>query len=133
MPEEAIMIRSRYLKMWTAGAAALVLSACVAPYQPSDHGGPGESITASPPPTYYRGTESGMAVVSPNDAAINANVVSAVSAVPGMQTSNIQVGTLNGIVTLRGTASSQAAAQSAVQAARQVPGVRSVDYDLQVM
>lgn len=127
------MIRSRYLKMWTAGAATLVLSACVAPYQPSDHGGPGESITASPPPTYYRGTESGMAVVSPNDAAINANVVSAVSAVPGMQTSNIQVGTLNGIVTLRGTVSSQAAAQSAVQAARQVPGVRSVDYDLQVM
>lgn len=83
-------------------------------------------------PTNYRGTESGAANVGNNDAIINSNVINALSSVPGLQASSLQVGTLHGIVTLRGTVANQAAAQSAVQTARQVPGVQTVNYDLQV-
>lgn len=72
-------------------------------------------------------------MINHQDAVINVNVISAVSAVPGLRNSNLQVGTLHGVVSLRGTVDSRAAAESAVQAARQVPGVRSVNYDLQIL
>lgn len=41
--------------------------------------------------------------------------------------------TSNGVVALRGVADSQLIAQIDVQAARQVPGVLRVDYDIQML
>lgn len=67
-----------------------------------------------------------------DDAGITNRVLAAVVGVPGMHANSIQVSTYDGIVTLRGTAANEMAARNAVQAARQVTGVRSVDYDLQV-
>src|SRR5690606_5778459 len=67
-----------------------------------------------------------------DDAGITSRVQAAVLGVPGVHANNIQVSTYDGVVTLRGTASSEAAARNAVQTARQVTGVRSVEYDLRV-
>lgn len=67
-----------------------------------------------------------------DDAGITSRVQAAVLGVPGIHANNIQVSTYDGVVTLRGTASTEAAARNAVQAARQVTGVRSVEYDLRV-
>ncbi|HET8597076.1 MAG TPA: BON domain-containing protein [Castellaniella sp.] len=126
------MTRSRTIQALSITAAALVLTACSTPYrQPLTDTGQTELITNDQ--SYYRGTQSGMAVVNTNDAMINANVINAISTVPGLRQSNIQVSTLQGVVTLRGSVDSQMTAQSAVQAARQVPGVRTVNYDLRIM
>lgn len=67
-----------------------------------------------------------------DDAAVNTNVQAAVTAVPGIHANTMHVTTYNGIVTLRGTAESQTAAQNAVDAARHVPGVDKVDFDIKV-
>jgi hypothetical protein len=80
---------------------------------------------------HYRGTISNTAPMT-NDASINANVISAIQASSGGAT-NLQVTTLNGVITLRGTADTQAVAQNDVQAARQVRGVQRVDYDIEVL
>jgi hyperosmotically inducible protein len=44
----------------------------------------------------------------------------------------LQVSTYDGVVKLRGKVDSQMAAQNAIQAARQVQGVKKVDYDIDV-
>jgi osmotically-inducible protein OsmY len=67
-----------------------------------------------------------------DDATINTNVQAAVISVPGVHANNIQVSTYEGVVTLRGNVDDQLAAQNAVQAARQVAGVKKVDYDIKV-
>lgn len=67
------------------------------------------------------------------DASISNRVQAAVLSVPGIYAQTLQISTYEGVVTLRGTASSDASARNAVQAARQVTGVRSVDYDIQVI
>ncbi|MGP1615046.1 MAG: BON domain-containing protein, partial [Pollutimonas bauzanensis] len=67
-----------------------------------------------------------------DDASINTNVEAAVVGVPGIHANNIQVSTYEAVVTLRGTADSNLAARNAVQAARQVPGVKKVDFDIKV-
>lgn len=95
--------------------AAFALTACVAP----------------PATSYYRGTIGNVAPAT-NDVSINANVIAAIHASSGGVT-NLQVTTLNGVVTLRGTADTQIVAQNDVQAARRVPGVQRVDYDIQVL
>lgn len=67
-----------------------------------------------------------------DDATISSRVQAAVLSVPGIHAQNLQISTYDGIVTLRGTAATDVAARNAVQAARQVPGVKSVDYDMQL-
>lgn len=67
-----------------------------------------------------------------DDASINTNVEAAVVSVPGVHANNMQVSTYEAVVTLRGTAENTLAARNAVQAARQVPGVKKVDYDIKV-
>ena len=89
------------------------------------------ACVVQPASSYYRGTINNEAPQN-NDASITANVVAAVHAASGGAT-NLQVSTLNGVVTLRGTADTQVVAQNDVQAARQVPGVQRVDYDIQVL
>lgn len=129
------MIRSRYLSAWTLAVAVLALTACAAPnhspYENVSGDEPGDVAVTGP--GRYQGTQSGAMMINHQDAVINANVISAVSAVPGLRNSNLQVGTLHGVVSLQGTVDSRAAAESAVQAARQVPGGRSVNYDLQIL
>jgi osmotically-inducible protein OsmY len=130
------MTKSRYFQAVVLAAATLTLAACVAPdrvrYDDTVPYSGQTGATTTTNPAYYRGTESGMTVTN-NDASLNANVMNAISSVPGLRASNIQVTTLNGNVSLRGTADNQMVAQSAVQAARQVPGVQRVDYDLRLL
>lgn len=66
------------------------------------------------------------------DASISSRVQAAVLSVPGIYAQGLEISTYEGVVTLRGTAANEMAARNAVQAARQVTGVRSVDYDVQV-
>lgn len=134
------MTQSRYCQAIILTATVLALSACVAPDRVryddtvpySSQTGAATTNTVTANPNYYRGTESGMTATN-NDASVNASVMNAVSAVPGLRASNIQVTTLNGNVSLRGTADNLTVAQNAVQAARQVPGVQRVDYDLRLL
>lgn len=131
------MTRSKtYMHILIATAAALALSACVVrPNQSASnpYGTVSENTQASniaSGPYYYRGTADNMAPVN-NDAAITANVIQALSRVSGA--TNLQVRTLNGVVTLSGVVDNQSTAQNDIQVARQVPGVLRVDYDLEVL
>lgn len=126
------MTQSRLAQALALTTAVLTLAACGSPHRYQNTANVDTMDSAVSGPTNYRGTESGAANVGNNDAIINSNVINALSSVPGLQASSLQVGTLHGIVTLRGTVANQAAAQSAVQTARQVPGVQTVNYDLQV-
>ena len=67
-----------------------------------------------------------------DDASINAKVEAAVISVPGIHADNVRVSTEDAVVTLHGTAENTLAARNAVQAARQVPGVKTVNYDVKV-
>lgn len=67
-----------------------------------------------------------------DDVSITSNVEAAVIAVPGVHSPATQVQTTDGVVNLRGTAANQVAARNAVQAARQVPGVKRVEFDIRV-
>lgn len=131
------MIVHRATRTTLALATTLVLVAC-APYNPTqnqiDRNYPDsvQADQASASPSYYRGTENGVSAVN-GDAAINANVITTLSRLPKQEGTNIQVSTYNGVVTLRGVANTSQVAQSNVQAARQVPGVQRVDYDIQVL
>ncbi len=127
------MTRSRtYVQILIATAATLALSACVVrPNQP-DSGSYGtvSENNATSAPSYYRGSVNNMAPVN-NDAAITANVIQAISRMSGA--TNLQVRTFNGVVTLSGVADNQTTAQNDIEAARQVPGVLRVDYDIEVL
>src|SRR5690625_2559748 len=71
--------------------------------------------------------------VSPlNDSVLNDNVVYAIQGVPGVNPDDLQVSTRDGVVTLRGRTQTRMQAQDAIEAARHVPGVRKVDYDISV-
>lgn len=107
-------------------AMLVVLAACHAPaYQTADH-----YPSADPPRT--EAPDARNPAQYQEDASITTRVQAAVLGVPGVHANNIQVSTYEGVVTLRGTVSNEAAAHNAVQAARQVTGVRSVDFDLRV-
>jgi hyperosmotically inducible protein len=67
-----------------------------------------------------------------DDTTLNTNVQTAVLGVPGVHANDLQVSTYDGVVKLRGKVDSQMAAQNAIQAARQVQGVKKVDYDIDV-
>lgn len=67
-----------------------------------------------------------------DDAAITQGVQAAVLGVPGVHAEQVEVTTLDGVVTLSGAANSELAALNAVQAARQVTGVKKVNYDIRV-
>lgn len=103
-----------------------VLAGCGSPtYPTADNYPPDNPPQVQPPnarsPAQYQ-----------EDANISSRVQAAVLGVPGIHANNIQVSTYEGVVTLRGTATNEAAARNAVQAARQVTGVRTVEYDLKV-
>lgn len=130
------MARSRtYMQILITTAAAFALSACVV--HPNSSSDPYPSVSdnnqnnVAAGPYYYRGTTNNMASMN-NDASISANVLQALNNSAGMGAKNLRVSTLNGIVTITGVADNQTIAQNSVQAARQVPGVLRVDYDIEV-
>lgn len=104
------MIKFRTAQLLLALAAAMTLGACA-----------------------HQQPEQRSATEYPDDATINAEVQAAVLGVPGVDAADVQVDTYEGVVKLRGKVESQAAAQNAIQAARQITGVKSVDYDLDVV
>ncbi len=67
-----------------------------------------------------------------DDATLNDNVAYAVRGVPGVESGDLSVSTSYGVVTLTGRTDTRAQAQDAIEAARQVPGVQKVDYDINV-
>ena len=79
-------------------------------------------------------TERGMAKAGEalDDAAITGKVKSALIADPDIQALKIDVDTKNSVVTLNGSAKSQANADKAVSIAKGVEGVKSVDNQLSV-
>jgi hyperosmotically inducible protein len=68
-----------------------------------------------------------------DDAAVTAKVKSALIAEPNLKALSINVDTMAGIVTLKGTADSQESKQKAEQLASTVEGVRSVKNELVVI
>jgi|GEM_PF-2358401 Predicted periplasmic or secreted lipoprotein len=103
-----------------------ILSACGAPQPTADQYPPDppprlDTPNARHPAQYH------------DDAMVTSRVQAAVLAVPGIHAENLQISTYDGVVTLKGTASHPDAAKNAVQAARQTTGVKSVDYDIQVI
>ncbi|NYT77318.1 BON domain-containing protein [Alcaligenaceae bacterium] len=104
------MIKSRTAQLLLAIAAAMTLGACA-----------------------HQQPEQRSATEYSDDTTINAQVQAAVLGVPGVHANNIQIDTYEGVVKLRGKVDTQAAAQNAIQAARQVAGVKSVDYDIDVV
>src|SRR5690606_31370809 len=108
LTKEIHMTGSKLSRLLTIMAAALALSACAGDHTPRD--------TAQ-----YT-----------DDASINTNVQAAVVGVPGVHANDVQVSTYEGVVKLRGTVENQLAAQNAIQAARQVAGVKKVEYDIKV-
>lgn len=73
-----------------------------------------------------------MAMASNDDTAINQRVLVAVNNVQGVHANDLQASTKDAVVTLRGAVDNQRSAEFAIQAARQVQGVRQVDYNIQV-
>lgn len=67
-----------------------------------------------------------------DDATLNDSVTYAVNGVPGIETNDLDVSTRRGVVTLTGRTDTRAQAQDAIEAARHVPGVLKVDYDINV-
>ena len=105
---------------------ATLLAACGAPQPTADQYPPDPPPRVDTPdarhPAQYH-----------DDAMITSRVQAAVLGVPGVHAQNLQISTYDGVVTLRGTAAHPDAARNAVQAARQTTGVKSVDYDIQVL
>jgi len=68
-----------------------------------------------------------------DDAAVTAKVKSALTAEPNLKSTTINVDTMAGVVTLKGTTDSQDTRQKAEQIATTVEGVRSVRNELVVV
>lgn len=90
----------------------------------------GLTACATDPTTH--GTTNSESFVPKDDATLNESVTQAVSRVPGLDSRNLNISTLNGVVSLTGRAATRAQAQDAIEAARHVPGVQTVDYDIDV-
>lgn len=74
----------------------------------------------------------GSATPTGDDASLTSTVTQAVQRVPGVGPDDLSVSTQDGVVTLRGRTQTRAQAQDAIEAARHVPGVQKVDYDIHV-
>lgn len=77
-------------------------------------------------------TSMGSATTAPTDATLTNSVTDAVNAVSGVNRNDLNVSVQQGVVTLRGQTHTRAQAQDAIEAARHVPGVVKVDYDISV-
>lgn len=118
-------MRCARLTTLTAVLTTSLLAACGSPQPTADQYPPD-------PPPRVEAPDARSAAQFQDDAAISSRVQAAVLGVPGIHPQSIQISTYEGVVKLRGYAGNEIAARNAVQAAREVTGVRSVDYDIQV-
>jgi hyperosmotically inducible protein len=107
----------RYL---AAAAAGTLLAALIGCSHEPEHG---NYSSANPP---------GTATQVVDDVTITNNVQAALANAPGVNASQVNVQTSDGVVTLSGDVSSSSAASAAVSAAQGVNGVSSVKNDLNV-
>lgn len=103
-----------------AAAAGTLLAALMGCSHEPEHG---NYSTTNPP---------GTATQAVDDVTITNNVQAALANAPGVNTSQVNVQTSDGVVTLSGDVDSSAAASAAVSAAQGVNGVSSVKNDLNV-
>ena len=106
------------MKTWSNVAIALVMSVFVA------------GITGCASDSNRRGVDSTAEVAS--DSWITTKVKSDLAVEDDVSATRIHVKTVDGVVTLSGTAESQAEADKAVQVAGQIKGVKSVVNNLEV-
>lgn len=118
-------MRCARLTTLTAVLTTSLLAACGSPQPTADQYPPD-------PPPRVEAPDARSAAQYQDDAAISSRVQAAVLGVPGIHPQSIQISTYEGVVKLRGYTGNEIAARNAVQAAREVTGVRSVDYDIQV-
>lgn len=67
-----------------------------------------------------------------DDTALSELVTRTVHDLPGIGTTDLSVSALDGVVTIKGRTPTRAQAQEVIEAARHVPGVQKVDYDISV-
>lgn len=106
------------MKTWSNVAIALVMSVFVA------------GITGCASDSNKRGIDETGAVVS--DSWITTKVKSDLAVEKDVSATHISVKTVEGVVTLSGTAKSQAEADKAVQVAGQINGVKSVVNNIEI-
>lgn len=106
------------MKTWSNVAVALVMSVFVA------------GITGCASDSNRRGVDEAGAVAS--DSWITTKVKSDLAVEKDVSATNIHVKTVDGVVTLTGTAGSQTEADRAVEITRQIDGVKSVVNNLEV-
>src|SRR5262245_42153542 len=132
--------RNRALLTAVATALAFGLAACG---EKSSNDRVGQNLergnSVSPPPANTQAPNSGMsdrtadAGKAIDDASLTTKVKSALTAEPDLKSLTINVDTMAGVVTLKGTADSQANRQKAEQIASAVEGVRTVKNELVVI
>jgi hypothetical protein len=119
-----------------AGVVVVGVAACDRPADrdrssaappPSTSQAPATTPTTPPPPVAERGA--GQAI---DDAGITAKVKTALAAEKDVRAIGINVDTVQGNVTLTGQVASQNEAERALQVARSIEGVKSVDSKLTV-
>ena len=93
---------------------------------------PSTASSTSPSSSMAANAPSSSMAAATDDATITTKVKAAVMAEPNLKSTDINVDTKDGIVTLAGTVSSQEAKQKANQAAQGVQGVKSVSDQLVV-
>jgi hyperosmotically inducible periplasmic protein len=93
-----------------------------------------ERRPASPAPatTAEQGNKTAPAAISPEDAAVTARVKAALAAEPALKSIEIQVDTVNAVVTLSGTIDTPHNLERATQVAKAVDGVKAVSNQLNV-
>lgn len=113
--------------------ALVSLAACAShpPAQNTAQSNPPQNTTAqnSPP----QNTTAQNATHAPNDdASINQRVETAVNNVQGVHENDVHASTQDAVVTLKGSVDNRLVATYVIQAARQVEGVKQVDYNIKV-
>lgn len=146
----------KYQSLYIATLVLLALSACVGPVGPQGESGrPGYAgatgasgatgatgasgatgatgATGASGARGYTGNTGGTSVPGDyDDRSINARVVTALRDQPALNSSGITVDTVSGTVRLNGFVTSQADATNAIQVARSIGGVRSVESTMQI-
>jgi osmotically-inducible protein OsmY len=91
---------------------------------------PAQNTAQSNPP---QNTTAQNATHAPNDdASINQRVETAVNNVQGVHENDVHASTQDAVVTLKGSVDNRLVATYVIQAARQVEGVKQVDYNIKV-
>jgi hyperosmotically inducible protein len=118
-----------------AAAASILLTALIGCSHEPEHGSYSStdtSTTSGTASTAGATTTSGTSTQAVDDVTITNNVQAALANAPGVNGSQVNVQTSDGVVTLSGDVDSSASASAAVSAAQGVNGVSSVKNDLNV-